>query len=86
MELYYTYGTESGYCEIIAASDGMAISLDEIPSPELESIESIRDIIHDGLRNGRWQDFWNDLEGFGVFFPASEIPIRYPNAIKYSAK
>ena len=83
MEIYYTYDTESDFCEIIAASDGMAISIDEIPSSELESLESIRDIIHDGLRNGRWQDFWNDLEGFGVFFPASEIPTRYPNAKKY---
>lgn len=105
MEIYYTYDTESRVSEIIAAIDGRAICLDEIPLcehdddliekirehdevlaevlSELEPVEYIKDIIHDGLRNGRWQDYWDDFEDFGEFFPPSEILIRYPNAVKY---
>lgn len=51
---------------------------------ELEPVEYVKDIIHDGLRNGRWQDYWDDFEDVGEFFPSSEILIRYPNAVKYT--
>lgn len=97
MEIYYQFDhteTENLRCgdvdthvySIIAVVDGIANDIDIVHCtmwPFLEP-DDILDYIHDGLKNF-FQDLWDESEP-DSFFPASEIHIRYPNAIKYSAK
>lgn len=95
MEIYYQLDhteTEHLRCgdvdthvySIIAVVDGIANDIDTAHCtmwPDLEP-DDILDYIHGALKNQLFQDMWDESEP-DSFFPASEIPTRYPNAIKY---
>lgn len=88
MEIYYVYSSTSD--TIIIATDGTKavelteISPDELGGPDPITEEEVKSTIsyclsHDGWYSAFWDEFFPD-----AFFPASEIPIRYPNAKKYT--
>lgn len=96
MEIYYQLDyteTEHLHCgdvdthvySIIAVVDGIANDIDTSHCtmwPDLEP-DDILDYIHDAIRNQLFQYMWDESEP-DSFFPASEIPTRYPNAKKYT--
>lgn len=96
MEIYYQLDyteTEHLRCgdvdthvySIIAVVDGIANDIDIVHCtmwPDLEP-DDILDYIHDALKNQLFHDMWDESEP-DSFFPASEIPTRYPNAKKYT--
>lgn len=88
MEIYYVYGGTSN--TIIIATDGTkAVELDEINPDELGGPDPLTNdevlyIINHRLSNDSfYQAYWNEFFQ-DAFFPAAEIPTRYPDAIKYS--
>lgn len=82
----YQFGTYDVYhYEVIAVVDGVANAFYSCECNQWDDEpEDISNHIHDGLLGLFW-DVWNDLDpDFDAFFPASEIPTRYPDAIKYN--
>lgn len=89
MEIYYVYSSTSD--TIIIATDGTkAVELTEITPDELGGFDPITEdevkstigkcLSDDGWYPAFWDEFFPD-----AFFPASEIPIRYPDAKKYTS-
>lgn len=88
MEIYYVYGGTSN--TIIIATDGTkAVELDEITPYELGGPDPLTDddvfyiINHRLSNNDFYPAYWNEFFP-DAFFPAAEIPARYPDAKKYN--
>lgn len=96
MEIYYRYshtssqyhGSNSGTLDILHY-EIIAVVGDEAAVVDIASLtqwpdepDDLLNYIHDGLL-GLFHDCWQDL-WLDDIFPASEIPTRYPGAIKYN--